>query len=89
MCLSIYPIASKIIETKKESLSKILFEEICFGLSKFENLIAHELLERDIFKEIKFVNALKDKFAKQSGTSGSGNHFVDMVWLKSNIKTIN
>ena len=78
MCLSIYPIAPNIIETQKENLSKILFEETRFGLSIFENLIEHELLERDIFKEIKFVNALKDKFAKQLGTSGSGNHFVDM-----------
>jgi len=78
MCLSIYPIAPNIIETQKENLSKILFEETRFGSSKFENLIAHELLERDIFREIKFVNTLKDKFAKQLGTSGSGNHFVDM-----------
>lgn len=78
MCLSIYPITPKIIEPQKDKLSKILFEETRFGLSKFENMIEHELLERDIFQEIKFLNALKDKFAKQLGTSGHGNHFVDM-----------
>lgn len=78
MCLSIYPITPKIIETQKDKLSKILFEETRFGFSIFENIIEHELLERDVFREIKFVNSLKDKFAKQLGTSGHGNHFVDI-----------
>lgn len=78
MCMSIYPLVPKIIETQKDKLSKILFEETRFGFSKFENIIEHELLERDIFREIKFVKALKDKFANQLGTSGAGNHFVDI-----------
>jgi tRNA-splicing ligase RtcB len=78
MCMSIYPLSPQIINTQKNRLSKILFEETRFGLSIFDNIIEHELLERHIFNEIKFVNSLKDKFARQLGTSGHGNHFVDI-----------
>jgi len=91
MCMSVYPVPPKIIDTQKDRLRKILFEETRFGLSKFDDIIEHELLERKIFDEIKFVNSLKDTFAKQLGTSGHGNHFVDIgiVEIKQSDEKLN
>ena len=39
MCMSVYPVSPKIIDTQKERLSNILFEETRFGLSKFNDII--------------------------------------------------
>jgi tRNA-splicing ligase RtcB len=37
----------------------------------------HEILDSPVFQQIPFLKSLRGKAAKQLGTSGSGNHFVE------------
>jgi tRNA-splicing ligase RtcB (3'-phosphate/5'-hydroxy nucleic acid ligase) len=81
MCLSVYPDPPEILRSQKENLKQILIENTRFGLAEFSDIGDHELMERDEWKEIKFLHSLKDVFYSQLGTSGHGNHFVDMGYL--------
>jgi tRNA-splicing ligase RtcB (3'-phosphate/5'-hydroxy nucleic acid ligase) len=81
MCLSVYPDPPEIISSRKDNLKQILIENTRFGLAEFNDIGDHELMERDEWKEIKFLHSLKDVFYSQLGTSGHGNHFVDMGYL--------
>jgi tRNA-splicing ligase RtcB len=37
----------------------------------------HEILDSDVFRQIPFLKPLRGKAARQLGTSGNGNHFVE------------
>ncbi|MBN1819398.1 MAG: RtcB family protein, partial [Prolixibacteraceae bacterium] len=78
MCLSVFPLSPKIIEGQKNRIKNILTEQTRFGLAEFKDLEHYEILDREEFKEIPFLRSIKGKFAKQLGTSGHGNHFVDV-----------
>ena len=78
MCLSIFPITPKIIKGERDKIKNILLNETRFGLAEFKDLGDNEILERKEFSEIKFLKSLQNKFSKQLGTSGHGNHFVDV-----------
>lgn len=78
MCLSVYPFSPKKIDGERERIKKILLNETRFGLGEFNDIGDHEILERKEFQEIKFLKSLHKKFADQLGTSGHGNHFVDV-----------
>jgi tRNA-splicing ligase RtcB len=56
----------------------MLLNETRFGLAEFDDLDDYEIVERKEFQEIKFLKTLQKKFADQLGTSGHGNHFVDI-----------
>jgi tRNA-splicing ligase RtcB len=78
MALTIYDINPSYLEGMKDKLSKVLVENTRFGTGcEFENPIEHEVLENQLFDEIKLIKDLKTRAAKQIGTSGSGNHFVE------------
>ena len=81
MCMSIYPDSPLIIEKNTDQLKKILIENTRFGLGEFKDIGNHELMERKEFKEIKFLKSLAKPFYDQLGTSGHGNHFVDMGYI--------
>ncbi len=81
MCMSVYPESPKIIKGQKDRLKKILIENTRFGLAQFNDIGDHELMERKEWKEIKFLQPLQKKFFNQLGTSGHGNHFVDMGYI--------
>ena len=81
MCLSVYPDPPNILQSRKDNLKQILIENTRFGLAEFNDIGDHELMERIEWKEIKFLHSLKDVFYSQLGTSGHGNHFVDMGYL--------
>jgi tRNA-splicing ligase RtcB len=81
MCMSVYPESPKIIKGQKDRLMKILIENTRFGLAGFDDIGDHELMERKEWKEIKFLQALQQNFYHQLGTSGHGNHFVDMGYI--------
>ena len=81
MCLSVYPSPPSKIEKEREKIRKILLSETRFGHSVFHDLENHELLERKEFSDIKFLKSLHGKFAEQLGTSGHGNHFVDVGYV--------
>ena len=78
MCLSVFPASPKKISGERDRIKNILMNETRFGLTEFNDLEELEILDRKEFAEIKFLNSLHKKFAKQLGTSGHGNHFVDV-----------
>lgn len=82
MCMSVFQLSPEIIKTELTRLKKILLENTRFGLAEFKNLEKYDILEREEFKEIAFLKSLKKKFTEQLGTSGHGNHFVDMGILE-------
>jgi len=82
MCLSIFPFSPKKIDGERDRIKKILVNETRFGLAEFKDLEDVEILERKEFTEIKFLKSLHKKFAEQLGTSGHGNHFVDVGWVE-------
>ncbi len=81
MCLSVYDLPPALLETRKDQLKSMLTECTRFGLAEFSDISDHELMERDEFKEISFIRSLKDMFFHQLGTSGHGNHFVDVGYV--------
>ncbi|MCA1759098.1 MAG: RtcB family protein, partial [Bacteroidales bacterium] len=82
MCLSVFPFSPKKIDGERDRIKNILMNETRFGLAEFKDEQDHEILERKEFHEIKFLNSLHKKFARQLGTSGHGNHFVDVGFVK-------
>ncbi len=82
MCMSIYDISIDIIEKDKARLKQILVDETRFGTDGFNIPMDHSVLERQEFREIPFLNSLHSKAYKQIGTSGHGNHFVDIGELE-------
>lgn len=82
MCLSVFPSSPKKIDGERDRIKNILMNETRFGLGEFKDEQDHEILERNEFREIKFLKTLHKKFAEQLGTSGHGNHFVDVGFVK-------
>ncbi len=78
MCLSVFPFSPRKIIDDREQIKRILMSETRFGLAGFRDEQDHEILGRKEFNEIKFLKTLHKKFAAQLGTSGHGNHFVDV-----------
>ncbi len=78
MCLSVYPLQPSIIDAERNRIRNMLLNETRFGLAEFDDLDDYEIVERKEFQEIKFLKTLQKKFADQLGTSGHGNHFVDI-----------
>jgi len=56
----------------------MLVENTRFGRAEFTDIREHEIMERPEFKEIRSIKSLKDKAFNQLGSSGGGNHFVDI-----------
>ncbi|GAB1405315.1 RtcB family protein [Lentimicrobium sp.] len=81
MCLSVYPASPQKIETEREHIKDVLLKETRFGRAEFSDVQDHEILERKEFREIKFLKSLHKVFAAQLGTSGHGNHFVDIGYV--------
>ena len=82
MCLSVFPFSPKKIDGERDRIKNILLNETRFGLAEYKDLEDHEILERKEFSEIKFLKSLQKKFAEQLGTSGHGNHFVDVGFVE-------
>ena len=78
MCLSIYPLATISLEKKASVFKRELIANTLFGSGReFQQMTDHEVLARPEFNEIAFLTGLQNKAAKQIGSSGSGNHFVE------------
>jgi tRNA-splicing ligase RtcB len=77
MCMTLYDLPITILEEKKEALKKMLVNNTMFGQATFKKPKDHEILERKEFSEIKIAREMKDRAAKQIGSSGGGNHFVE------------
>jgi tRNA-splicing ligase RtcB len=78
MCLSIFDIDPKQLETRDNYFVRELNEATLFGAGQeFKKRTDHEVLYRKEFSEIEVLRGLRDKAAGQLGSSGSGNHFVE------------
>ena len=78
MCMSIFDLPASMTEQETDKLKNVLQRETLFGAGmEFKNPMDDEVLERKEFQEIKMLKSLQSKAAKQIGSSGSGNHFVE------------
>ena len=81
MCLSVFPSAANKIDRDRKQIKNIIMQETRFGLGEFNDVQDHEIVDRKEFREIKFLKGLHRKFTAQLGTSGHGNHFVDVGYV--------
>lgn len=78
MCLSVFDIDPKELLQRESFFTRELNETTLFGGGRqFETAGKHEVLDRKEFDEIKILKTLQAKAARQLGSSGSGNHFVE------------
>ncbi|HUR09776.1 MAG TPA: RtcB family protein [Flavitalea sp.] len=78
MCLSVFDLPLETLHNKPDHFKRILNENTLFGAGKeFKKPIEHEVLDRKEFYESGLLRNLQATAARQLGTSGSGNHFVE------------
>ena len=78
MCLSIFDISPEQLTKKQKDFAAILMKHTNFGMGKdFPIVTDHEVLENPLFGQNKLLKDLQYKAARQLGSSGSGNHFVE------------
>src|SRR5664279_3657146 len=78
ICLSVFDINPNELVQKEQYFTREINEATLFGSGRdFENPMQHEVIDRKEFGEISLLKRLQGKAAKQLGSSGSGNHFVE------------
>ncbi len=78
MCLSVFDINPKDLNDRQQYFTRELNEATLFGGGKeFQQSTWHEVIDRKEFDEIGLLKGLQGRAAKQLGSSGSGNHFVE------------
>jgi tRNA-splicing ligase RtcB len=79
MSLSIYDIPTDFLKHHQHKIKTALQEQTHFGIGKKQDTYEdHEVLDRREFYEIETLRNLHGKAKSQIGTSGSGNHFVEV-----------
>jgi tRNA-splicing ligase RtcB len=89
MSLSIYDVPAEFIARNSYKIKMAIHEQTHFGIGKTQTTIEeHEVLDRGEFQQIELLKQLHGKAKNQIGTSGSGNHFVEVgvVELATNNK---
>ncbi|MBA2422440.1 MAG: RtcB family protein, partial [Chitinophagales bacterium] len=83
MCLSVYNLPETMLKEDKHRLEKILVQNTLFGAGKdFSKSSDHPAVERHEFDALPLLKSLQSKAAKQLGSSGSGNHFVEFGFVE-------
>lgn len=78
MCLSIFDINPRDLDKNEHYFNRELNENTLFGAGKeFDRVTDHEILYRKEFEESALLKGLQARAARQLGSSGSGNHFVE------------
>ena len=78
ICLSVFDIDPKELVQKEQYFTRGLNEATLFGNERdFEHTTPHKVIDRKEFQEIAPLKKLQRRAAKQLGSSGSGNHFVE------------
>lgn len=78
MCLSVFDIDPGELIQREHYFTRELNEATLFGSGRqFDTYADHEVLNRKAFDEIGLLKSLQAKAARQLGSSGSGNHFVE------------
>jgi len=70
-------ISEQNVEAAKAAIKHIA--RFGFDTNEGQNAQWHPVLENPLWDEIPFLRGLKDKARLQLGTSGSGNHFIDLM----------
>ena len=80
MRLSIYEVSPYLLGQKKSAFEKALLEQTAFGMGaqwKGSQRAEHAVLDDPAWKATRLLISLQDNAARQLGTSGTGNHFVE------------
>jgi tRNA-splicing ligase RtcB len=78
MCLSVFDIDPTLLVQKEQYFTRELTAATLFGGGRqFDRSTPHEVLDRPAFDEIALLKTLQGRAARQLGSSGSGNHFVE------------
>jgi tRNA-splicing ligase RtcB len=78
MSLSIIDETESFLHRQEYRLKQALREHTHFGMEGgLEGRQEHAVLDDPLFNEMHFLKALRGKAARQLGSSGSGNHFVE------------
>ncbi|HNR18870.1 MAG TPA: RtcB family protein, partial [Bacteroidia bacterium] len=78
MCLSIFEIPGNELKHREAKFQRELIAQTLFGAGKeFKDAAEHEVIESKLFDEISILKNYRQRAAKQLGSSGSGNHFVE------------
>lgn len=80
MRLSLYEVSPIMLGQKKNMFEDALLKHTAFGVGaewKGSNRADHEVLDESTWTATRLLNTLKDNAARQLGTSGTGNHFVE------------
>jgi len=78
MCLSVFDIDPKELLQREHYFTRELMEATLFGGGRqFEVSTPHEVIDSKLFSELSLLKPLQARAARQLGSSGSGNHFVE------------
>lgn len=78
MCLSVFDIDPKELTQKEQYFARELRAATLFGGGRqFDETTEHEVLDREEFGQLPLLKGLQGRAARQLGSSGSGNHFVE------------
>ncbi len=79
MCLTLYDLPLSDLQSRRVDLQKMLLRNTVFGRESFKPKYQkdHHILETSLFSEIPLLKDLQQKAARQIGSSGGGNHFVE------------
>lgn len=80
MRLSIYEVSPHLLRQKKGLFEDSLLEQTAFGMGaqwKGRDRADHEVLDDPAWNATRLLQSLQDNAARQLGTSGTGNHFVE------------
>lgn len=78
MAMTLYPIRDLSNPSIHKELCDAIVKNTTFGAGgERPKQAEHEVMDNEMFSTISILRNLKDKAAKQLGTSGSGNHFVE------------
>lgn len=78
MSLTLYDTTSRFFKQHEHKFKQSIINHTAFGISKVLTYQQeHEFFDRDVFHHTPLLKKLKSKAARQLGSSGSGNHFVE------------
>ena len=78
MCLSIFDLHARVVDTEKDKLKGLLSKHTVFGMGGVvKDHYDTSLFDRPDWNATKIIRSLKDKAYAQLGTSGTGNHFAE------------
>ncbi|HSJ86866.1 MAG TPA: RtcB family protein [Anaerolineales bacterium] len=80
MRLSLYEVSPHLLGQKPTTFQDALLRQTSFGMGaqwKGSNRASHPVLDDSAWNATRLLTTLKDNAARQLGTSGTGNHFVE------------